>query len=63
VDFFKAFVKMAAYLIILVFGEVRWNYCRAERLYRNRYPFRRHPNADKKNFITREESVRETASK
>ncbi|KYN14611.1 hypothetical protein ALC57_13185 [Trachymyrmex cornetzi] len=31
--------------IILVLGEAKQNYCKAERLYRNRYPFRRHPNA------------------
>jgi len=31
--------------IILVLGEAGQNYCRAERLYRNRYPFRRHLNA------------------
>ena len=37
--------------IIFVLGEAGRNYCRAERLYRNRYPFRRQ-NADK-NFITR----------
>jgi len=30
--------------IILVLDEAG-NYCKAERLYRNRYPFRRHPNA------------------
>jgi len=30
--------------IILVLGEAGWNYCRAERLYHNRYPFKRHPN-------------------
>jgi len=29
---------------ILVLGEAG-NYCRTERLYRNKYPFRRHPNA------------------
>ncbi|KYN29435.1 hypothetical protein ALC57_01102, partial [Trachymyrmex cornetzi] len=31
--------------IILVLGEAGRNYCRAERLYHNRYPFRQHPNA------------------
>ncbi|KAL6268282.1 hypothetical protein P5V15_001398 [Pogonomyrmex californicus] len=41
--------------IIFVLGEAGRNYCRAERLYHNRYSFRRHPNtADKKNFITRQ---------
>jgi len=51
VGFFKAFFKMAAYSsneivdIILVLSEAGQNYCRAKRLYRNRYPFRRYPNA------------------
>jgi len=51
VGFFKSFFKMAAYSsneivdIILVLDEARRNYCRAERLYRNRYSFRRHPHA------------------
>jgi len=31
--------------IILVLDEAERNYCRAERLYGNRYPFRRHSNA------------------
>jgi len=31
--------------IILVLGETGRNYCKAEGLYRNRYPFRRYPNA------------------
>jgi len=31
--------------IILVLGKTGRNYCRAERLYHNRYSFRRHPNA------------------
>jgi len=31
--------------IILVLSEAGRNYCRAERLYCNKYPFRRHPNA------------------
>jgi len=31
--------------IILVLGEAGRNYCKAEGLYRNRYPFRRYPNA------------------
>jgi len=49
--FFKAFFKMVAYSlnkivdIILVLGAAGRNYCRTQRLYRNRYPFRRHPNA------------------
>jgi len=38
--------------IDIILGEAGRNYCRTERLY-NRYPFIRHPNADKKNFITR----------
>jgi len=51
VGFFKAFFKMAAYNsneivdIILVLGETGRNYCKTERLYRNRYPFRWYPNA------------------
>jgi len=50
VGFFTAFFKMAAYSsneivdIILVLGEAERNYW-TERLYRNKYPFRRHPNA------------------
>jgi len=31
--------------IILVLGEARRNYCRAQKLHRNRYPFKRLPNA------------------
>jgi len=31
--------------IILVLDEAGQNYCKAKRLYCNRYPFRRHPNA------------------
>jgi len=30
--------------IILMFSEAGRNHCRAERLYCDRYPFRRHPN-------------------
>ena len=33
--------------IIFVLGEAERNYCRAEKLYRNIYPFRRHPNTMK----------------
>jgi len=36
---------MKSFDMILVLGEAGQNYCRAERLYRNRYPFRWHPNA------------------
>jgi len=51
--------------IILVLGEAGRNYCRAERVYQNRYPVRRHPNAMQIRRILlreRKESVRETAS-
>ncbi|KAL6268071.1 hypothetical protein P5V15_001159 [Pogonomyrmex californicus] len=56
--------------IILVFGEAGQNNCRVERLYCNRYPFRRHPNAMQiRRILLREyyyesvkESVRETAT-
>jgi len=37
-----------------VVGEAERNYCRAERLYRNRYPFRRQPNAIQIRKILRE---------
>jgi len=53
-------------LIILVLGKAGQNYCRAERLYRNRYPFRQHPNALQiRRILLREHRriVRETASK
>jgi len=38
-------------LILFLLGEAGRNYCRTERVID--HPFRRHPNADKKNFITR----------
>jgi len=69
VDFFNAFFKMTAYNlneidIILVLSEAGWNHCRAERLYRNRYPFKRHSNAIRRIlYESVEESIRETASK
>ena len=59
VSFFKTFFKMIAYSsneivdIILVLDKAGRNYCRVERLYRNRYPFKRHPNAMQINFITK----------
>jgi len=42
---FRSFFQNEIVDIILILGEAGQNYCRAEKLYRNRYPFRRHPNA------------------
>jgi len=50
--------------IIFVLDEIGRNYCRVEKLYRNRYPFR-HPNAMQiKEFYYEnvEESVKEIAN-
>jgi len=52
--------------IIHVLGEAGRNYCRAERLYRNRYPFRWHQNTmQMRRILLRERRRirRETASK
>jgi len=51
--------------IIPVLGEAGQNYCREERLYHNRYLFRRHLNAMqmRRIFENVERSVRKTVSK
>lgn len=60
VSFFKVFFKMAVHSsneivdIILVLGEAGQNYCRVERLYRNRYPFRWYLNAIQIRILLRE---------